>query len=91
MIGLLTLQAARAAGLRSASLSTDVDATRLKLARQLAPMRRCIASGAELVAEGDRLTGGRGVDLALEAVGRNETVAGAIDCTRKGGTVTSGR
>ncbi len=27
-------------------------------------------------------------DLAYEAVGRNETVAGAIDCTRKGGTVT---
>jgi L-iditol 2-dehydrogenase len=35
-----------------------------------------------------RLTGGNGVDIALEAVGRNETVAGAIDCTRKGGTVT---
>jgi L-iditol 2-dehydrogenase len=33
------------------------------------------------------LTGGRGVDLAFEAVGRNETVASAIDCTRKGGTV----
>ena len=31
---------------------------------------------------------GVGVDLAFEAVGRNETVAGAIDCTRKGGTVT---
>ena len=35
-----------------------------------------------------RLTGGVGVDLAYEAVGRNETVASAIDCTRKGGTVT---
>ena len=34
------------------------------------------------------LTEGRGVDLAYEAVGRNETVNAAIDCTRKGGTVT---
>jgi len=33
------------------------------------------------------VTGGRGVDLTFEAVGRNETVASAIDCTRKGGTV----
>jgi L-iditol 2-dehydrogenase len=47
-----------------------------------------LASGADLIAEVMRLTGGRGVDLALEAVGRGETVATAIDCVRKGGTVT---
>jgi len=35
-----------------------------------------------------RLTSGRGVDVVLEAVGRPETVATAIDCVRKGGTVT---
>ena len=34
------------------------------------------------------MTGGRGVDVVLEAVGRNETIAAAIDCVRKGGTVT---
>jgi L-iditol 2-dehydrogenase len=28
------------------------------------------------------------VDVVFEAVGRNETVAGAIDCVRKGGKVT---
>lgn len=28
------------------------------------------------------------MDVVLEAVGRNETVAGAVDCVRKGGTVT---
>src|SRR5439155_20556437 len=33
------------------------------------------------------LTNGEGVDVALEAVGRNETVAAAIDSVRKGGTV----
>jgi L-iditol 2-dehydrogenase len=66
----------------------DVDATRLKLAREIGADEVLHCSGAELVAEVMRLTGGRGVDLALEAVGRNETVSGAIDCTRKGGTVT---
>ena len=34
------------------------------------------------------LTGGEGVDIVFEAVGRNETVAAAIECTRKGGTIT---
>jgi L-iditol 2-dehydrogenase len=35
-----------------------------------------------------KLTNGAGVDVALEAVGRSETVGAAIDCVRKGGTVT---
>jgi L-iditol 2-dehydrogenase len=41
-----------------------------------------------LLSEIKRLTNGRGVDIALEAVGLNQTVASAIDCARKGGTVT---
>ena len=87
MIGLLTLQAARAAGCARVFIA-DVDATRLELARQVGADEVLHGSGAELVAEVMRLTNGRGVDLALEAVGRNETVTGAIDCTRKGGAVT---
>ena len=87
MIGLLTLQAARAAGCARVFI-TDVDATRLNLARQVGADAILHGSGAELTAEVMKLTGGRGVDLAYEAVGRNETVAAAIDCTRKGGTVT---
>lgn len=87
MIGLLTLQAARAAGCSRVFIS-DVDDTRLKLAKQVGADEALHCSGAELVKQIHRLTDGRGVDLALEAVGRNETVAGAIDCTRKGGTVT---
>jgi L-iditol 2-dehydrogenase len=87
MIGLLTLQAARAAGCARV-LIADVDATRLKLAQQVGGDEILHCSGAELVAEVLRLTGGKGVDLAFEAVGRNETVAAAIDSARKGGTVT---
>lgn len=87
MIGLLTLQAAKAAGCKRVFIS-DVDATRLKLAQQVGADEVLHCSGAQLVAEVMRLTGGKGVDIVYEAVGRNETVQGAIDCTRKGGTVT---
>lgn len=87
MIGLLIAQAARAAGCARVFVS-DVDETRLKLAKQIGADETLHCSGAELVAEIMRLTGGKGVDIALEAVGRNETVTGAIDCARKGGKVT---
>lgn len=86
MIGLLVLQAARAAGC-SRIFVADVDATRLKLASELGADEVILASGVELMREVLRLTEGRGVDVALEAVGRDETVNGAIDCVRKGGTV----
>ncbi|GGA61750.1 galactitol-1-phosphate 5-dehydrogenase [Edaphobacter acidisoli] len=87
MIGLLVLQAARAAGC-SRVLIADVDETRLKLAKDLGADATLLASGEALVAEVMRLTSGRGVDVALEAVGRDETVTAAIECVRKGGTVT---
>jgi L-iditol 2-dehydrogenase len=87
MIGLLTLQAAKAAGCARVFIS-DVDESRLNLARQIGADEVLHCSGAELLTEIKRLTNGRGVDLALEAVGLNQTVASAIDCARKGGTVT---
>jgi L-iditol 2-dehydrogenase len=86
MIGLLILQAARAAGC-SRVLIADIDATRLKLASDLGADETIQASDAALVQEILRLTEGRGVDVVFEAVGRNETVAGAINCVRKGGKV----
>lgn len=87
MIGLLTLQAASAAGAKRVWI-TDLDATRLKLAKEMGADETLHLSGAELIAEVMRLTAGKGVDLALEAVGRNETISAAIDSVRKGGTVT---
>ena len=87
MIGLLILQAAKAAG-AARVLIADVDATRLALARRVGADETLDASGGALEAEVLRLTSGKGVDLALEAVGRNETVAAAIQCVRKGGGVT---
>lgn len=85
MIGLLTLQAALAAGCSRVFVS-DVDDTRLQLAKQMGATE--VLHAATMIEDCKRLTGGFGVDLALEAVGRNETVAAAIDAVRKGGTVT---
>jgi L-iditol 2-dehydrogenase len=87
MIGLLTLQAVRAAGC-SRVLVADVDASRLQLASQLGATATVHASGQELVDEIMRITDGAGVDLALEAVGISATVGPAIECVRKGGRVT---
>jgi L-iditol 2-dehydrogenase len=87
MIGLLTMQAARAAGCAQVFIS-DVDSTRLGLAGEIGADKVLHCSGSELVAEIHKLTGGRGVNLVYEAVGRNETVSDAIDSVRKGGTVT---
>lgn len=87
MIGLLVLQAAVEAGCARVFVA-DVDATRLAMAATLGAEVTLHASETELISEILRLTDGRGVDLVLEAVGRNETVATAIDCVRKGGKVT---
>jgi len=86
MIGLLTFQAARAAGCRRVFIA-DVDATRLQLAASLGATETLHLSGADLPAEILRRTGS-GVDLALEAVGRDETIQAAIQSVRKGGIVT---
>ena len=88
MIGLLLLQSARCAGYASARVFvSDVDATRLKLAADMNAEQTFLASGPDLTTEIMKHTENRGVDIVLEAVGRDETISTAIDCVRKGGTV----
>jgi L-iditol 2-dehydrogenase len=87
MIGLLTLQALRAAGCASVMVA-DVDASRLKLAEQVGATATICASGKELVAEIFQRTKGAGVDVAIECVGIDATVRAAVEAVRKGGTVT---
>ncbi len=87
MIGLLTLQAAKAAGATKV-LVADIDRTRLETAKNIGADETLLLSGNDLVQEILRQTGGRGVDLVLEAVGRQETIAASIASVRKGGTVT---
>jgi L-iditol 2-dehydrogenase len=85
MIGLLTLQALRAAGCARIFVA-DVDSTRLKLAQD-AGATAVLSPNADLVEQVLQLTAGLGVDVSIEAVGRNETVKASIDSVRKGGTV----
>ncbi|HEY6181928.1 MAG TPA: galactitol-1-phosphate 5-dehydrogenase [Terriglobales bacterium] len=87
MIGLLTMQALRVAGCSSVYVA-DVDATRLKLASSLGATETLLATGSELASKISDMTKGQGVDLAAEAVGINDTVNAAVNCVRKGGTVT---
>jgi L-iditol 2-dehydrogenase len=83
-IGVLILQALRAAGCRRVFVS-DVDATRLKMAKELGA--DVLSANEDSVTRILQRTGGVGVDVAMEAVGRNETVNAAIASVRKGGTV----
>jgi len=80
MIGLLIVQVLRARGCREIA-AVDVVESRRALA---------LRAGASIAIDGrDVLSveNARGVDVAIEAVGRPETVAAAIACVRKGGAV----
>jgi L-iditol 2-dehydrogenase len=86
IIGLMLLQTLRALGC-SRVFVTDINDARLSTAQLL---------GAAVVVRSDRLdavktireaAGGRGVDVAFEAVGISPTVNLAIDAVQKGGTV----
>lgn len=87
MIGLLCLQALRAAGCSTVFIA-DIDPSRLTLAKEVGATETLHASGDELVAEIFKRTKGTGIDLALEAVGIDATVRAAVNCVRKGGAVT---
>jgi L-iditol 2-dehydrogenase len=85
MIGLLTVQALHAAGC-SQIYVTDVDQTRLNLADEFA-IATSLLAGPNLIPQTMAATNGNGMDVVIEAVGINATVASAIDSVRKGGTV----
>jgi L-iditol 2-dehydrogenase len=84
-IGLLILQALRVEGC-SRIFVADIDSSRLKQALDLGATD-AIAAHSDPAAQIMELTGGAGVDIAVEAVGRSETVDAAISSVRKGGTV----
>jgi L-iditol 2-dehydrogenase len=87
MIGLLIVQALRAAGCTHIVV-TDIDSSRLKLAKQMGARATVCASDSDALQQIFQLAGGNGVDAAVEAVGRDETVNLAIDGVRKGGHVS---
>jgi L-iditol 2-dehydrogenase len=85
MIGLLVVQAAKAAGYGRV-LAVDVDEGRLALARNLGA-DDAIPAGEDARARIRDATDGQGADVAFEAVGIADTVATAVEATRKGGGV----
>ena len=87
MIGLLVMQSLKVAGC-SQIIVSDIDDTRLKLARDLGATATINAKTSDAVAEVKKLTNGAGVDTALEAVGSTPTIKAAIESVKRGGTVT---
>lgn len=87
MIGLVTLQAAKAAGC-TRIIAIDVDDIKLERARQMGATDVLNSKNVDVPAEVAKMTGGAGADVAFECVGYSEPVATAIASVRKGGTVT---
>jgi len=85
MIGLLTLQVAKASGCASV-VAVDLDEGRLAQAARLGA-DVTLHAGADVPARIKELTGGRGVDVAFEAVGASEPIATAVGSLKKGGTL----
>jgi S-(hydroxymethyl)glutathione dehydrogenase / alcohol dehydrogenase len=80
--------AIQAAVLSGAALVIAIDPIELKLdCARRAGASVAIAPGEGLAEEIIGLTGGRGVDVAIEAVGSAATIRSAWDITRRGGTV----
>ncbi|QDS92848.1 Sorbitol dehydrogenase [Roseimaritima multifibrata] len=87
MIGLLTVQAIKAAG-ASCVIAVDVNDKRLAVAKQLGATYTINANDEDVANRVAELTNGRGADIALEVVGTTATVQSAIASVRKGGHVT---
>ena len=87
MIGLLVVQALRAAGCGRV-YAVDIQPQRLEMAAQFGADEGFRADADDVQAEILRRTGGRGADLAVEAVGATATVQLAMASLRKGGQLT---
>ena len=87
MIGLLVIQAARLAGC-SRVLAVDLDDAKLEIAKQLGADAVFNPQQGDVVQQIMEVTDGKGADAAFEVVGATPTVKTAIECTRRGGTVT---
>ena len=87
MIGLLAVQALRLAGCGRV-IAIDVDDARLKTAGELGASVQINSQHSDAISQIRGMTDGRGADVVLEAVGATPPIQTALDCVRKGGTVT---
>lgn len=89
--GPIGLCATVGAKLKGASLIIGIDSNprRLEVARRFGANVTLNTGDGDPVPEIKRLTGGRGVDVAIEALGRQETFENALRAIRPGGTLSS--
>lgn len=87
MIGLLAVQALRAAGCTRV-VAVDLEESRLKVARTLGATESVNSKTEDAAAAIRELTEGRGADVAIECVGATAPIQTAIASVRKGGAVT---
>jgi alcohol dehydrogenase len=89
--GPIGLCATLGARLRGAAMIIGVDANdaRLEVSRRMGANVTINLRDGDPVAQIKQLTDGRGVDVAIEALGRQETFENALRATRPGGTVSS--
>ena len=87
MIGLLTIQAAKAAGFARV-FAVDLDDNKLAAALRLGADAAFNPKTVDVPKAIQELTNGRGADVALEAVGAAAPIKTAIMSVKKGGTVT---
>ncbi len=89
--GPIGLCATAGAKLKGASLIVGVesDPVRTKMARRMGADVVVNQMEQDVVAEIERLTGGKGVDVAIEALGAQDTFENALRVLRPGGTLSS--
>lgn len=87
MIGLLAIQAIKQKGC-SQVIATDINSQRLEVAKKLGADVTINVAEEDAAAKVLQLTNGRGADVAMEVVGATPTIKSAVDCTRKGGSIT---
>jgi alcohol dehydrogenase len=87
-IGLCATAGARLMG-ATTIIAMDRVPRRLEMAKRLGADHVVDVSQADAVEEVRRLTGGRGVDVAIEALGTQQTFEAALRVLRPGGTLSS--
>lgn len=84
-VGLNVIQGARISGARQI-IAIDFHTERLELARELGASHT-MAPGDSLAKDVRAATRGRGVDVAIEAAGRQDSISHAVRMARKGGRI----
>jgi threonine dehydrogenase-like Zn-dependent dehydrogenase len=87
-IGLCATAGARLKG-ASTIIGVDSDPVRLKMAKQMGADEVIDHSNTDAVKEILRITGGRGVDVAIEALGLQQTFESSLRVVRPGGKLSS--